>query len=659
MKFPKRIMVCVFALVFSAQFSALAAREVVDEHLHAAARPLVEKVPDGFFVEAPAINNLVVMIVRVINDQGEQVVNTRSVGEPVELYSADLPDGEYHYEVKSIYELDTPVGQGPMRKTDGVVREAGSFYIEHNRIFQAEDPVNDQFDEELGFIEMMGDVALAALGNTLNLLISSANAADVDSTPNGVFRLEDDAPYFIIYHSNIIEDSSDREEWWRWLFYDLDVGGSDSQGLELRDAVSGNTVIDVQKGTGHNNAVQYFGNGDIRWGDGTMALDKSKDSLHIGALSGGAANLNLYSTRPSIYFHNDSDDHAAWIDAGDQRLNFFTTADGGSYWTRPLQIKTSAPTNSLFIDTSGQIGLGTNEPSKELHLSNNNSPTIRLQQNSELYEDQVWDIVANEIALKFADVSNFNNWPLYISTGAPSYSLDIRSNGNIGLGTAVPLTSLHVQRDDGTAQILVDEINDTAAPRTLFRLKNKGNTKFGVLNTEAGVEWAFANPGTGFRLSRQGSGVVEMEIFNNGNMNIAGALTQNSDVNSKTGITDIDPDEILSLVSELPVSQWEYKDAEGEKHIGPMAQDFYAAFGLGASETGLSTIDTSGVALVAIKALVEKNESLESAIEELRRENRALAARQQAKLDKVDQLEQMVKQLMQARKNSGVLTSIN
>jgi len=32
----------------------------------------------------------------------------------------------------------------------------------------------------------------------------------------------------------------------------------------------------------------------------------------------------------------------------------------------------------------------------------------------------------------------------------------------------------------------------------------------------------------------------------------------------------------------LPVSKWEYKDALGESHIGPMAQDFYAAFGLGA-----------------------------------------------------------------------------
>ena len=65
----------------------------------------------------------------------------------------------------------------------------------------------------------------------------------------------------------------------------------------------------------------------------------------------------------------------------------------------------------------------------------------------------------------------------------------------------------------------------------------------------------------------------------------------------------------------MPVSKWEYKDALGESHIGPMAQDFYAAFGLGATDTGISSIDAGGVALAAIQALnqklVEQNLSLE------------------------------------------------
>ncbi len=213
---------------------------------------------------------------------------------------------------------------------------------------------------------------------------------------------------------------------------------------------------------------------------------------------------------------------------------------------------------------------------------------------------------------------------LAFSIGASAQALYVTPTGDVGIGTNIPISSLNVTRSDGTAQILVEETNTTVAPRTLFRLENPGNTKFGVLNTDAGVEWAFANPGTAFRLSRQGSGVVEMEIFNNGNVTIAGLLTENSDVNAKTKITDINPEEILSLVSRLPISQWEYQDAEGEKHIGPMAQDFYAAFGLGASETGISTIDTAGVALAAIKALREQNADLLARLEELERQQTGL-----------------------------------
>jgi hypothetical protein len=42
--------------------------------------------------------------------------------------------------------------------------------------------------------------------------------------------------------------------------------------------------------------------------------------------------------------------------------------------------------------------------------------------------------------------------------------------------------------------------------------------------------------------------------------------------------------------------------------MGPMAQDFYAAFGLGGSETTITTIDPDGVSLAAIQGLNQKLE---------------------------------------------------
>jgi hypothetical protein len=49
-----------------------------------------------------------------------------------------------------------------------------------------------------------------------------------------------------------------------------------------------------------------------------------------------------------------------------------------------------------------------------------------------------------------------------------------------------------------------------------------------------------------------------------------------------------------------------------------MAQDFYAAFGLGEDDKHINTLDPDGIALAAIKALNEKNKQLETELEELR-----------------------------------------
>ena len=213
---------------------------------------------------------------------------------------------------------------------------------------------------------------------------------------------------------------------------------------------------------------------------------------------------------------------------------------------------------------------------------------------------------------------------MFYSLDTSAQALYVTPSGDVGVGTDAPVSSFEVTRDDGTAQILVTETNAEIAARTLFKISNPGNTKFGVNNSDASVEWSFANPGTGFRFSRQNSGVVEMEIFNNGDVKIAGLLTEESDVNAKTAITDIDLDEILELVTALPVTKWEYKDARGEAHIGPMAQDFYSSFGLGKSNTSIATLDTAGVALVAIKALANKNAILENEIKQLHQQNREL-----------------------------------
>ena len=229
---------------------------------------------------------------------------------------------------------------------------------------------------------------------------------------------------------------------------------------------------------------------------------------------------------------------------------------------------------------------------------------------------------------------------------ATADSLYIDATGNVGVGTNTPTSSLEVSRTDGTAKVAVVAASATNLARPLFQLTNNGSTKFGVANSSTGFEWSFnhGNNGT-FKISRQDTAAAEVVVFPGGNLTIGGTLTQGSDVNSKTDIAALDNQQILDKVAALPVSSWSYKAQPGVKHVGPMAQDFYAAFGLGHTDKGISTIDTSGIALAAIKALNEKLEAKEARIAELEQK----LAETQLVQQRLQALEAVTVELMQER----------
>jgi hypothetical protein len=84
----------------------------------------------------------------------------------------------------------------------------------------------------------------------------------------------------------------------------------------------------------------------------------------------------------------------------------------------------------------------------------------------------------------------------------------------------------------------------------------------------------------------------------------SGSWTCSSDRNLKDNIVSIDPRSVLDRVAQMPISQWSMKaDSAGHKHIGPMAQDFYAAFGLGDTDKYIAQGDAQGVALASIQGL--------------------------------------------------------
>lgn len=118
----------------------------------------------------------------------------------------------------------------------------------------------------------------------------------------------------------------------------------------------------------------------------------------------------------------------------------------------------------------------------------------------------------------------------------------------------------------------------------------------------------------------------------------------------KHDIADVDGEDVLARLAAVPVQRWKYNDEPGAVwHMGPMAQDFRAAFGLGTDDTTIGHIDITGVTLAAAKALDARTaelgaktreiDTLRAEVATLRVQNAALQAAQAATERRVEALE--------------------
>jgi len=142
--------------------------------------------------------------------------------------------------------------------------------------------------------------------------------------------------------------------------------------------------------------------------------------------------------------------------------------------------------------------------------------------------------------------------------------------------------------------------NLTAPGANVFWVRAAGGTRF------------FSNPSmsTGVSLAPNGGSWVSL-----------------SDVNQKELFEDLDGEDVLGKLARMPVREWSYKAQGGTiRHVGPTAQDFRAAFGLGDDPLGINTIDADGIALRAIQALEARTHEYEARIKALEQQIAEMAA---------------------------------
>ncbi len=166
--------------------------------------------------------------------------------------------------------------------------------------------------------------------------------------------------------------------------------------------------------------------------------------------------------------------------------------------------------------------------------------------------------------------------------------------------------------------------NFVSAGQNQFLVRASGGVFFGTGNAINLSPTRFISTSTGAHLT------------------VGGTWTNSSSRYLKSGFEAVDVDAVLRGVLGLPISRWTYRDSPAEgQHLGPMAEDFHATFGLGIDADTISTVDVSGVALAAIQGL---NARLEAENRELREHNQQQDWEMQAMRDELAELRRLIEQ---------------
>jgi hypothetical protein len=242
----------------------------------------------------------------------------------------------------------------------------------------------------------------------------------------------------------------------------------------------------------------------------------------------------------NLRIHFDDTSNSASFPKNDWRITINDSSNGGSSYFAiedatagnvPFRVEAGAGSNALHVDSNGgNVGLGTATPVVELHVTDGDSPTMRLEQNgSSGFTPQTWDLASNETNFFIRDVTNSSKLPFRIRPNAPTSSIDIAASGNVGMGTQSPSAALHVRRTNGTSAILVEEASGTAAFRTLATFNNSpgGGMAFRMINGSHTIDYNNTGaPGSEqFRINHVDGDPQELSLDRAGNLIITGTLT--------------------------------------------------------------------------------------------------------------------------------------
>lgn len=344
----------------------------------------------------------------------------------------------------------------------------------------------------------------------------------------------------------------------------------------------------------------------------------------------GFDTIRLKENNTRIKFDDTST--SAGFPANDWQLTANDSASGGANKFSieditgakvPFTITAGAPTNSLFVASSGKVGFGNSSPVLNLHITATDTPAIRQEQtNGGGFTAQTWDIGANEANWFVRDVTGGSRLPLRIRPGAPTSSVDISATGLVGIGTASPSFQTH---------ILTGNVNG-------LRVESS-NSGFLEVGKTSGTRWRWANDfdaadilelvvGTGganptnslltvTTAGRLGIGTTsptaQLSIVNGASSSTVNAgsatFTTTSSRTFKENIEPVVANNILDKIEAVPVVTYDFKNGGAKNRMGLIAEDFYTVFGRG-DDKHIDGQDVEMALWLAVQKLTAENKAL-------------------------------------------------
>ena len=331
---------------------------------------------------------------------------------------------------------------------------------------------------------------------------------------------------------------------WRLIANDSASGGSSKFSIE--DSTGAKTPLTITAGAS-TNSIFVDSTGRIGARTGTPVLD-----FHIATSNTPAIRLEQNNTGGFTA--------QTWDVAGNEANFFVRSVTTGSQL--PFRIRPGAPTSSIDISASGDVGIGTGSPEEKLHvITEGTAIKTEFTANTSFtgfafYEGNTEAALFNVVGSAFGGTTGNNGVQLFNSRAGSlifgtnnTERMRVGSTGNVGINCASPAAKLVVASTASTC----------ATPSSSM---NPGDAQFTVASSRTWKE-----------------NIEPLEVSN-----------------------------VLEKIEKIPVYQYDFVDGPKDK-IGLIAEDFHQVFNRG-DEKFINGNEVQMALWLAVKELSARNKEL-------------------------------------------------